>query len=125
MLQPAGAGFGMGVDIYQLLGHPDRLHQSAKGVMGHLLKLLKAVLKKRAEYNRVDRLLLSSPPFPGMKLTKDGLSAVWATAAESSYVFAACLVPLLAAANSKGVLPFLKSMAGRFSSASCHPASTS
>ena len=99
MLQPAGAGFGMGVDIYQLVGHPDRLHQSAKGVMGHLMKLLKAVLRKRAEYNHVDSLLLSSPPFPGMKLTKDGLSAVWATATEQE-----CLCGMLGAAPGGGNL---------------------
>lgn len=54
MLQTAGAGFGGGVDIFELLGHPDRLHQTNKGIMDHVLKQLREQLSA-AESILVDR----------------------------------------------------------------------
>ena len=111
MLQPAGAGFGRGIDIYQLLGRPDRLHQSNKGVMLHLLKLLQQVLNKQLQ-RAIHESLFTDPPYLGVKLPGDGLTALKATASETRALFMLIIVTLLAAARHEGVLPILESMTG-------------
>jgi len=80
--------------------------------MLHLLKLLQRALTKHLQ-RAINESLFADPPYPGVKLPGDGLTALKATASETCTLFMLILVPLLAAAQHEGVLPILESMTGQ------------
>lgn len=94
-----------------MLGYPDRLHQSCKGIMVHLLDLVKAKLST-AERHSIDAALAATPFFPGLKLPSDELGGKWATATETRELFACATVCLLGAWENDAVLGILDSMMG-------------
>lgn len=111
MLQTAGAGFGGGVDIYELLGHPDRLHQTNKGIMDHMLRQVRGQLAT-AEAALVDRELYRVPDYPGLSLPTGGFAGMQSTASELRALFVCALVPLTAAHGQAAAIAFIRSMAG-------------
>ena len=79
--------------------------------MLHLLKLLQQVLNKQLQ-RAIHESLFTDPPYLGVKLPGDGLTALKATASETRALFMLIIVTLLAAARHEGVLPILESMTG-------------
>ena len=99
------------MDIYELLGHPDRLHQTNKGIMDHVLKQVRAQLST-AETALVDAALRRVPVYPGLSLPTGGLAATNSSATELRALFICALVPLTAVHGNGTVIAFIRSMAG-------------
>lgn len=111
LLQSAGAGFGGGVDIYELLGHPDRLHQTNKGLMDHLLRQIRGLLTP-VETALVDKALACTPNYPALSLPTGGLAATQSTVTELRSLFICALVALTCAHGNAAVIAYISSMAG-------------
>ena len=99
------------MDIFELLGHPDRLHQTNKGIMDHVLKQLRAQLDA-AETARVQGELRRTPEYPGLSLPTGGLAGTNSSATELRALFICALVPLTAVHGNRTAVAFIHSMAG-------------
>ena len=99
------------MDIFELLGHPDRLHQTTKVVMDHVLKQLRAQLDA-AETAQVEGELRRTPDYPGLSLPMGGLAGKNSSATELRSLFICALVPLSAVHGNRTAVAFIHSMAG-------------